>query len=310
MNSLTEQYMLQPLFDQCMKQDDVTNSVFGSQDDNQSNSEEEEEEEEGLGLDQDFSSNFTALSRFTPAEASVASFYKHGGVRSTVGYQPRWPEYSRGVRSTGMSTSLTNIGTASSSSGRQPVRAATDRTSGTGIYSASAQAVAKFMNSSREDTFGGQQYYTHTKSGPHDTAAALMSAKHSIKGLHAHRGGDSIAWDDDSLTSAGASLQSTTRKGPKNENKTLKGKRKKQLSAAKILKYRNLRSVLNLKRVSQDDFINTLVSHTDVINEFHRQLLNWRSLTGEYIREGSISFEDSIVEDSSYGTRNNRSIIL
>ena len=43
------------------------------------------------------------------------------------------------------------------------------------------------------------------------------------------------------------------------------------------------------------------------MDEFLKQLKHWRGITEEYISRGSVNFETSVREDSSYGTRNNTS---
>jgi len=309
--ALVDKYMVQSLFDKAMKSDDVTNDIFGQNadiDDEGSGSGSGSEGEDILfGDADDLSSNFTALSRFTPANAPVASFHTHGGVRSKSAYQPRWPEHSRGVLSTGISTSTSSV--SSVAVRRNPH----DRTSGAGVYSASAQAVTNFMNSSRTDTFEGQKFYTATAGGAHNTPHPSDSKHVNAKAhthTHATRGGDSVAWADDASVGMHSVTHGRTQNsaGTGSRRKKHKHKQKKRLAAAQILKHRNIRSVLSLKRVSQDDFIDTLLSHSEVIHEFHKQLLRWRNVTTEYILHGSITFEDSVVDDASYGTRNNYSM--
>jgi hypothetical protein len=329
MGKLVDTYLIQRLYDKGQYEDKVLNDPnrdtgnFGEgmgedgegdyNDDGTIDS--TQSSEYGQSSQGDLSSNFTALSRFTPASGSVVSLYQHGGVRSQPLYQPRWPEHSKGYmgKAGSMVTSSNNINNSIMKSDGSKNRAPNDRHSGVGIYSASAKAVEKFMTSSRDDTFDDQKMFTNTAHAHAHSHGGGRDGRSQV------RGGDSLAWDDDSLNTGGPHYGTTSKNHghghgtgtnysqTRNENKYDENGK---LKATSVLKQKRLRTVRNIPRVSQDDFIALILGQPPVIEEFLRQLKHWRGITTEYIKNGSVTFEKSMISDASYGTRNNNSVFL
>ena len=75
------------------------------------------------------------------------------------------------------------------------------------------------------------------------------------------------------------------------------------LSAQKFIKYQSLRTIKNLPRVSVSLMLDSLMHSSAVLGEFATQTKRFRQYVTPYTVTGSVTFEDSIIENSSYGTQ-------
>lgn len=75
----------------------------------------------------------------------------------------------------------------------------------------------------------------------------------------------------------------------------------KRLFATKILKYPELKHISSTSRVSQNDFVKSVIHHPEVLKEFDRQVNRFRELLTPYQVNGSISYEDSVSLNEPYG---------
>ena len=76
-----------------------------------------------------------------------------------------------------------------------------------------------------------------------------------------------------------------------------------KLSADKFLRYSKLRSIRTFPKIPQQDILACLNDlYPEVLVEFSRQVQRFRSLIFPYSITGSITFEDSVMMNSSYGT--------
>jgi len=154
-------------------------------------------------------------------------------------------------------------------------------------------------------------------------------------------GGDSLAWssvqgDDFSILGGGSYTYSAngTRaggrmrgagggaKGKHNNTQTrastsasttvnLNGsKNSKALDAASILKYSFIRSVKNIPRVSQEQFLLCLVRNPACLSLFREQLTRFRTLTEPYSLKGSVKYGDAMENRKDYGTIDGQNVQL
>ena len=276
---------------------------------------------------EDMSSNFTARSGFTPQQSSAlhvsgtpngvkggldtpSQHYLYnsgtkravGGSKYGDGYQKRWPEHSRNG-----STSL--------------LRDPQDRFSGTGMYSQSAKQVTRFMKNSKASDAENVRWLREREKDSFLRKAAYMheQSKSGKRGMV--RGGDSIAWDDDmslaasSLASAGAITAAAggggdpgSPSGPANResNSTVDDQGRLsngRLAAAKLLKYDTIKGSMHVPRVDQATFVKCMVDNPQAMECFVRQVEKWRSALSPYFKQGTISFQESVSDEVSYGTR-------
>ena len=76
------------------------------------------------------------------------------------------------------------------------------------------------------------------------------------------------------------------------------------MTALKYLKHDRLKAIRKLPKISKDEFTSILVHYfPDVLDEFARQTQCFRGLLKPYSLTGSITYEDSLAQNSSYGTR-------
>lgn len=75
-----------------------------------------------------------------------------------------------------------------------------------------------------------------------------------------------------------------------------------RLFAKTVLKFDMLKSISSISRVSQNAFIKCVARHPLVMNEFGNQVERFRELITPYQVMGSISYEDSLTQNSQYGT--------
>ena len=277
----------------------------------------------------DLSSNFTARSGFTPQPStatgaaagsahngSLDTYSQHhlynsgtkravGGSKYGDGYQKRWPEHSRSG-----STSLM----------RDPL----DRFSGTGMYSQSAKQVTRFMKNSKASDEENMRWLREKEKASYRRKADYLSQQSNQVGLMKRkgmvRGGDSVAWDDDaslaasSLASGGAATAaaggggrgSPMRGNANTSNSTVDNQGRLadgRLAAAKLLKYDTIKGSMHMPRVDQATFVKCMVENAEAMELFVRQVEKWRQALSPYFTQGTISFQDSISEEVSYGTR-------
>merc|ERR1711871_265525 len=76
------------------------------------------------------------------------------------------------------------------------------------------------------------------------------------------------------------------------------------MTALKYLKHDRLKAIRKLPKISKDEFTSILIHYfPDVLDEFARQTQRFRGLLKPYSLTGSITYEDSLAQNSSYGTR-------
>jgi hypothetical protein len=283
----------------------------------------------------DLSSNFTARSGFTPGPGAApgtgggvggggsvvttrtqGSHLFHSGQKKSVagsrygdGYVPRWPQHSRSG-----STSM--------------VRDPGDRFSGTGMHSKSAKQVTKFMNQSRATD---EQNALWMKGKEQESHARKRDGT-AKSGAGPVRGGDSVAWDDESLAasslaSGGAYTAAVAGAGGGRKNRGLvrtggggrstagigmsgsvtssdsKYLADGRLTAAELIKHASIKSSVHLPRVEQQTFVSCMVDNPGAMETFVYQLDKWRKALAPYVKGGTISYEQSQLEELSYGSR-------
>jgi hypothetical protein len=72
--------------------------------------------------------------------------------------------------------------------------------------------------------------------------------------------------------------------------------------ATKVLKFEMLKSITSINRISQNAFIKCVTRHPLVMKEFGKQVIRFRELITPYQVGGSITYEDSLQQNSTYGT--------
>eukprot|EP00604_Paraphysomonas_vestita_P000081 CAMPEP_0174824534 /NCGR_PEP_ID=MMETSP1107-20130205/35260_1 /TAXON_ID=36770 /ORGANISM="Paraphysomonas vestita, Strain GFlagA" /LENGTH=343 /DNA_ID=CAMNT_0016052339 /DNA_START=378 /DNA_END=1405 /DNA_ORIENTATION=+ len=73
--------------------------------------------------------------------------------------------------------------------------------------------------------------------------------------------------------------------------------------ASVVLKHSTLKGVRSIPNVNQNDFVKCVTRHPTLMSVFDKQLTKFRELMLPYITKGTISFEDSLLQQSTYGSR-------
>lgn len=76
-----------------------------------------------------------------------------------------------------------------------------------------------------------------------------------------------------------------------------------RLRAIDLIKYKSLKSVKNLPRITIYQFVDCLEECPNTLKVFRKLLTKFRKLVEPYSIKGTISYEQSVNEDLSYGTR-------
>ncbi len=121
-------------------------------------------------------------------------------------------------------------------------------------------------------------------------------------------GGDSLAW--------GSTVHSPTSKNSLHAKPTKAGTTGKQVldpsrpNAKAVLKYGLLRNLTNIPRISQDVMMQSLLKFPQLMALFSTNLTNFRALVHPYTIEGTVTYEQSLMEESTYGTRKGSNMSL
>mmetsp|Transcript_2249 Transcript_2249/g.4047 ORF Transcript_2249/g.4047 Transcript_2249/m.4047 type:complete len:987 (-) Transcript_2249:87-3047(-) len=117
------------------------------------------------------------------------------------------------------------------------------------------------------------------------------------------RGGSSDSLAENTLSSTMNPTSSTlSNMLREKENETQQLDDPDRLFAGKVLKFDMLKSISHINRVSQNAFIKCVTRHPVVMKEFGRQVIQFRDLITPYQVKGSVTYEDSLNQNSSYGT--------
>jgi hypothetical protein len=81
-------------------------------------------------------------------------------------------------------------------------------------------------------------------------------------------------------------------------------------NASIILKHSLLKSTRAIPRITVDVLVDEVQNHVPVLEEFNTQLVRFRNLTEPYARDGSVTYEKSVMDSLTYGTKDgsNRSL--
>lgn len=120
-------------------------------------------------------------------------------------------------------------------------------------------------------------------------------------------GGKSVWTETPSHAAHSLSSKNSIGDGKKSISTSVDGastdKKAKKLSADKFLRHSQLRSIVTYPKIPIDDVCECLnTSHPEVLEEFAAQVHRCRSLIFPYSVSGSVTFEDSVMLNSSYGT--------
>ena len=76
-----------------------------------------------------------------------------------------------------------------------------------------------------------------------------------------------------------------------------------RLAVSKLLKYDTIKGSMYIPRVDQATFVKCMVENSQAMECFVRQVEKWRAAVTPYFTQGTISYQDSISDEVSYGTR-------
>jgi hypothetical protein len=196
------------------------------------------------------------------------------------------------------------------------------------MHGASAKQVTKFMNRSRASEEEAALWMKGKEGDGYRRKQHQGGPRGSVV-----RGGDSIAWDDESLAAsslASAGAVTTAAGGAGGLKKAIRGGRRAntgqssnrgtastaasdygaskylpdgRLAAAHALKHESIKNSMHVPRVEQATFVSCMVDNSVAIETFVHQLDKFRRALEPYIIGGTVSYEQSVLEETSYGSR-------